>query len=258
MSCAKGPVTQTEKALNVDIEILSSAMIIGLLGAGHCIGMCGGIGSALTFAISKDDSSQRLAVIAAYNIGRIASYVLIGTIAAGIAELIQALGFPYFRFISAVLMILMGLYLSGIWRALSWLEKVGHYLWRFIQPLAARLMPVKSFRQALFLGTLWGWLPCGLVYTALAFSASQASAAQGALVMLLFGLGTVPAVVSGSLVAGAFKSLIQGRGFRYLSSMAMILFGIWTIYSALGHTGHHQHGNLTNGAVETHSPVQHH
>lgn len=225
----------------MSFETLAAAFVIGLLGAGHCIGMCGGISSALTFAIDKNKGLSCTGIIFGYNLGRIASYVIIGTLAAGLAEIFKSLGFPYFRVIAAVLMILMGFYLSGLWRILTVLEKGGKVLWRYIEPFGRRLMPVKSFHGALALGALWGWLPCGLVYTALAYSTAQADALSGALVMLAFGLGTMPAVVSGSLLADVFSRFIAGRGFRYLSAVAMILFGLWTLYGSLGHAGHGHH-----------------
>lgn len=227
------------------IDVLSSALLIGLLGAGHCVGMCGGISSALTFAIQHDSAGKRASLIVAYNLGRIFSYVLIGTIAATVAAYIQHLGFPYFRVVAGVLMILMGFYLSGWWRILTWLERGGKGLWQYLQPIGSRLLPVQNARSAFFLGAIWGWLPCGLVYTALAFSATQADAAHGALVMLAFGIGTLPAVVTGGLAAQALKSFLQSRGFRYFSAVLMILFGLWTIYGSLGHAGHHsaEHGD---------------
>ena len=231
-------------------DVIGAALIIGLLGAGHCIGMCGGIGAALTLAIDKQNRKARIAIITAYNLGRVLSYVLIGTLAAGAASWAQALGFPYFRAIAALLMILMGFYLSGIWRLLTWLEKGGAIIWRYLQPIGSRLMPVKTIRSALLLGAIWGWLPCGLVYTALAYSASQADLMSGALVMFAFGVGTLPAVVSGSVLASSFKYFIQGAGFRYATALAMCVFGAWTFYGAIGHQ-HHDHG------VESHDHHSH-
>lgn len=243
------------------MNVAVSALLIGLLGAGHCVGMCGGISSALTFAIKHDSAVKRASLILAYNVGRIFSYVLIGTIAATIASYIQDLGFPYFRFIAAVLMILMGFYLSGLWRVLTWLERGGKVFWRYLQPIGNRLLPVRSASSALLLGAVWGWLPCGLVYTALAFSATQADSVQGALVMLAFGIGTLPAIVVGSVAAHALKSLIQSRGFRYVSALAMIVFGLWTIYGSLGHAGHSHHAGHSPGTQDGASEpinIEHH
>lgn len=137
----------------------------------------------------------------------------------------------------------MGLYISGLWRILTWLEHGGKIVWRHIQPLGTRLMPVKNVHSAFFLGAVWGWLPCGLVYTALVFSASQANMLAAAIVMLAFGLGTLPAVISGGLMADAFKQILQGEWFRNTSAVAMVLFGVWTIYGSVAHLNHGEHNN---------------
>lgn len=236
----------------MSLDVFISALLIGFLGAGHCIGMCGGISSALTFAIKQEEKFQRLKIVCAYNAGRILSYVIIGSIAASLAAALQNLGFPYFRVLAAILMILMGFYLSGFWKVLVWLERGGKFLWRYIQPFGNRLMPVKNVRDALLLGALWGWLPCGLVYTALAFSTAQANYLDGAIVMLAFGLGTLPAVITGSFAADLIRRMMQGRAFRYLSALVMILFGVWTLYGSLGHAHHAHHVEETSGAEHHH------
>jgi len=141
--------------------LLLSALVLGLLGGGHCLGMCGGLMGALTLAIPPEQRGKRLRLLLAYNVGRILSYalagLLIGLAGWAVANSPAALAL---RVIAALLLIGMGLYLAGWWSGLTRVEALGRGLWRHIQPYASRLMPVTSLPRALLLGALWGWLPC--------------------------------------------------------------------------------------------------
>ena len=159
------------------LPLLISALILGLLGGGHCLGMCGGLMGALTMAIPAEQRNRRLQLLLAYNIGRISSYALAGLLV-GLAG--WAIGNSpaalLLRALAGILLVCMGLYLAGWWSGLTRIEALGRHLWRHLQPLTRRLMPVTSVPQALFLGAIWGWLPCGLVYSSLLWAASQGSA----------------------------------------------------------------------------------
>jgi sulfite exporter TauE/SafE len=87
-------------------------------------------------------------------------------------------------------MIALGLYIGGWWFGLRQIEKVGGIIWQKIEPISRRFIPINSLFQAFILGALWGWLPCGLVYTILIWSISTSNAIEGGLLMLSFGLGT--------------------------------------------------------------------
>ena len=136
---------------------------------------------------------QRFRLLLAYNLGRISSYTLAGLLlglagwAVANSPLVMGL-----RVVAALLLIAMGLYLAGWWSGLTRIEALGRGLWRYIQPLTRRFMPVTSLPRALVLGSLWGWLPCGLVYSTLLWAASQGNALDSAALMLAFGLGTLP------------------------------------------------------------------
>ena len=220
---------------------------IGLLGAGHCVGMCGGIVSALGFA-SREGGSVRLML--GYNLGRITSYAAAGALVALLGQwgsTYLALG-PVLRVASGVILVLMGCYLGGWWRVLVHLERLGSRFWKYIQPLGQSLLPVRSLPQALALGMLWGALPCGLVYTALAYAAASAEVSNGMLLMVAFGLGTTPAMVAGGLLAGRLKVLLQRQSVRAVMAVVMIVFGIWTLASVAMHGQHSRasgdsHGN---------------
>jgi len=215
--------------------LLLSAVILGLLGGGHCLGMCGGLMGALTLAIPREQRSRRFGLLA-YNLGRILSYtaagLLIGLAGWAVASSPAAM---ILRVIAALLLIAMGLYLAGWWSGLTRLESLGRGLWRYIQPVASRLLPVSSLPRALLLGALWGWLPCGLVYSTLLWAASQGNAIDSALLMLAFGLGTWPVLLATGIAAERTTALLRKRGVRMAGGLLVILFGIWTL------PGPHQH-----------------
>ncbi|WP_313116650.1 sulfite exporter TauE/SafE family protein [Ectopseudomonas guguanensis] len=216
--------------------LLVSALILGLLGGGHCLGMCGGLMGALTLAIPPEQRGRRLQLLLAYNLGRILSYALAGlllglagwVVAGSQAEVIM-------RTLAALLLIAMGLYLAGWWSGLTRIEALGRGLWRHIQPLTRRFMPVTSIPKAVVLGSLWGWLPCGLVYSTLLWASSQGNAVNSALLMLAFGLGTWPVLLATGLAAERITALLRKRGVRMAGGLLVILFGIWTL------PGPHQH-----------------
>lgn len=218
------------------LPLLSSALILGLLGGGHCLGMCGGLMGALTLAIPPEQRGRRLRLLIAYNLGRILSYASAGLLL-GLAGWALA-GSPLatvMRVVAALLLITMGLYLAGWWSGLTRIEGLGRGLWRHIQPVATRLLPVSSMPRALLLGALWGWLPCGLVYSTLLWAASQGSATNSALLMLAFGIGTWPILLATGLAAERTNALLRRRGVRVAGGLLVILFGFWTL------PGPHQH-----------------
>ncbi|WP_165681569.1 sulfite exporter TauE/SafE family protein [Metapseudomonas otitidis] len=215
---------------------LVSALILGLLGGGHCIGMCGGLMGALTLAIPPEQRARRLRLLLAYNLGRILSYatagLLIGLAGWAVANSPAATAM---RVVAGLLLVCMGLYLAGWWSGLTRIEALGRGLWRHIRPVASRLLPVSTVPRALLLGALWGWLPCGLVYSTLLWSASQGSAGDSALLMLAFGLGTWPVLLATGLAAERLTALLRKRGVRITGGVLVMLFGIWTL------PGPHQH-----------------
>ena len=209
---------------------LLSALILGLLGGGHCLGMCGGLMGALTLAIPPDQRARRLRLLLAYNLGRILSYaaagLLIGLAGWAVASSPAAM---LLRVLAGLLLIAMGLYLAGWWSGLTHIEAVGRHLWRHLQPVASRLMPVSSLPRALLLGAVWGWLPCGLVYSTLLWAASQGDALDSGLLMLAFGLGTWPVLLATGMAAERLTALLRRRGVRMAGGLLVILFGLWTL-----------------------------
>lgn len=213
---------------------------------------------ALTMAIPAEAKAKRGLILIAYNLGRILSYTLMGFLAGIFAEQFAAMGGgTVLRVIAGALLIAMGLYLADWWRGLTKLETLGRYLWVYVQPLGKGLMPVNSLSKALLLGALWGWLPCGLVYAALATAMTQPAPALAAGAMLAFGLGTLPAVLAAGVAAQQLTRLLQQRQIRMGLALVIILFGGWTIWGAASHTHNHQHQHNSSMEPVDHSAMDH-
>ena len=229
----------------------TTAFIIGLLGGAHCIGMCGGIMNALSFAIPEQQRNWRQVtpILLLYNLGRIFSYAVAGAIVGVLGGWLQQTGSaaaPALRIFAGLMLIAMGLYLAGWWRGLTYLEKLGGYLWKYLQPIGNRLMPVTKLSQATVLGMIWGWLPCGLVYSTLTWSATSSSWQQSSLIMLCFGLGTLPTLLLTGMFAHQVNVWIQKTTVRNIAALLVIGFGVWTIawvayHRLYAHGGHQQH-----------------
>lgn len=241
----------------IDPTPLVAAVLLGFFSSTHCIGMCGGIMGALTMAVSAERRVQRISIVVSYNLGRIASYTFMGALAGFFGYWLLAAGAgQWLRILAAVLLLLMGLYLANWWRALTWLEKLGQGLWRWLNPLGKKLLPVRSAPQGFLLGVLWGWLPCGLVYTALTYAMAQSGALMGALTMLAFGLGTLPAVLAAAFAATPLLAFARSPRVRQGAALLLIVFAGWTFYGAVSHGGH-AHEEADAGE-ESHLHHQHH
>jgi sulfite exporter TauE/SafE len=220
---------------------MATAFLVGLLGGVHCIGMCGGIVGMLTAGL-QDAARSSLGRISlyhlAYNGGRIAGYTLagalMGTLGILIAEVVPIQHAQRALYaLAAIFMIGLGLYLAGWWRGLATVERAGVGLWRLLEPLGRRLAPVARLHQAIGLGFVWAWLPCGLVYSVLIWSVSAGSAMKGALLMLAFGLGTLPNLLAMGMLAGAAARLTSRPWIRRAAGALVMGFGLhalWRLY----------------------------
>lgn len=218
-----------------------AAFVVGLLGGVHCVGMCGGIVGALVFGLPESERSRPgilLPYLFAYNGGRLLSYTVAGALLGGIGWLATNLVAVHqaqqvLQALAGLFMVALGLYLAGWWMGLQRLERAGGHLWRRLQPLGRRLMPVRSTGHAFLLGGLWGWLPCGLVYSVLVWSIGAGSALQGGLLMLAFGLGTLPTLLATGLFAGQLAQLVRKSWVRRLAGGLVAAYGLLTLAFAL-------------------------
>ena len=217
-----------------------AAFLVGLLGGVHCVGMCGGIVGTLTLGLPvgvRSRAPRLLPYQLTYNLGRIAGYGLAGALLGGLGQA-AFLALPLQRglyFIAALFMLLLGLYLAGWWPGFARLEGLGTGLWRRIEPLGRRLLPIRSLGQALGVGFVWAWIPCGLVYSVLIWALAAGSAVQGALLMLAFGLGTLPTLLGMGMLAGLAARFTEQTWLRRLAGLLVLGFGLhalWQFFQA--------------------------
>ena len=215
---------------------LMSAFLVGLLGGGHCVGMCGGIVSAVSMHLPQHKT--KLPFLLAYNTGRVLSYTLAGIIAGLVGAssffLQHVLPVQHVLYgISSLMLVVLGLYLAGIWHGVIYLESAGKVIWKTLQPYSKHYIPVQNFKQAFILGILWGWLPCGLVYSVLIAAIATGHAINGGLLMLAFGLGTLPTLISMGMAAVKLKSILQNIWVRRVSGFLVLGFGLVGIYTLI-------------------------
>lgn len=236
----------------VDVT-LATALLVGLLGSTHCLGMCGGIVGML--ALASGASRGRLALfLLAYNLGRITSYTAAGALLGALGgHLYDALpggaGRWVAHLVSAGFMIALGLYLTGWWRGLALLERAGAHLWRRVEPMARRLLPVRHLAQAWLVGMAWGFLPCGLVYAALAWSLGAGDAAGGAALMAAFGAGTLPMLLVWGGLARALGVATRQARVRRASGGLVLAFGVYSLIAHVAHDGHAHTGAPATAAA---------
>ncbi len=232
-----------------------AALAMGFLGSAHCVVMCGGIVGALSQGspspsmgrLGRGDPrgiARSLLHQLTLSAGRIATYGGFGLVAGAggmiLGELLGPLGARSIRVAFGLLMVGVGLYLAGWWAGIARIETAGLGIWRRVSPLLATLQPADRAWKRFAQGAIWGWLPCGLVYAALAGAATSGSARRGALYMICFGAGTLPALLATGLVAERVTGLARSRSTRVVAGVFLIAFGLWTVGGALmpHHPGH--------------------
>lgn len=207
---------------------------MGLFSSMHCIGMCGSIIGTLTLSLSPDIRNKKTLLfpyVLNYNLGRITSY----TIAGGLVGIIGVLmimpfgeihGHRILQLLSALVMMSAGLYIAGWFPRFAYIEKMGVRFWKKIEPFGRKLIPVKTHTQAYLFGMVWGWLPCGLVYSALTLAATAGDVAKSALLMLAFGAGTLPAVMGVGIMTNILTRLSRTQRFKQLIGLFMIVLAL--------------------------------
>jgi hypothetical protein len=245
------------------MEILIAAFTLGLAGSTHCAGMCGGIAGALCMGVREEPRAARLAPhLLAHNLGRSLTYALLGAVFGGLAQALgweaPVKGWPLGAILSALFVIAAGLYLLGLTASLAWLERAGLALWRSVQPVTRHLLPARHAGQSLLLGLLWGFLPCGLVYAALALAMSASDPLAGASVMLAFALGTWPMLLA---IGFGWRRLaaFNGPGLRRGAGVLATGLGVWLLAMAMLPGGHDHTGHAASvEAPGTAHPHHHH
>lgn len=216
--------------------MLLTAFMAGLLGGVHCAAMCGGIVS-LTRA-SGTGTAQRSSFPLAYNAGRIASYAVAGALAgllgqAGMVLRGGVLAQHLLMFLMGAALIVVALNVAGVRPVMRGMETAGSVLWRQLQPVSRHVLPVTSPWQALGLGALWGWLPCGMVYAVLLVALAAGNAGEGALILAAFGFGTLPNLLLIGAAVDRAPGWMRLRGLRYVASAVIAAVGIYGMLHVL-------------------------
>lgn len=213
--------------MNDILPIILSAFFTGLAGGAHCLGMCGGIATALGM------HSRHRAHLLAYQAGRLFSYTCLGFICGWLLPLLglhPAMGGTglLIRRISSLVIAAIGLMQLLDISPLRQLERYGYRLWRPLNRFVQQLLPIRSHADAFLVGSLWGLLPCGLIYAALAIAVSRAQPLHSAAVMFGFGLGTLPAMLGlGFFSRQLARSLADSR-WRRLLGLPILLTAYWS------------------------------
>lgn len=219
--------------MNGDITLLT-LFLLGFFGGGHCVGMCGGLSSA--FALQLPPGLNRAGLIVLLNLGRISSYVFIGLLVGAIGQigisLDQTRWLQNGLYLSANLLLLfLGLYLAGISSLATRIESIGRPVWKRLNPLLNRLLPIQSVPACFGVGMLWGWLPCGLVYSASLYALGSGNALEGGLYMLAFALGTLPNLLAMGLFAAQLKIFLQRKTVRLAAGLLVAAWALWRLVS---------------------------
>jgi sulfite exporter TauE/SafE len=257
--------------LNPDLTAtlsLGAALLAGVAASGHCIGMCGGIAGALAMRDRESGAGVRLGLALAYNLSRILSYAVAGAIAGQLGRtLLKAVDVAplslAFRVLAGLIMLAAAGRLLFGWHLLDPLEAAGAGLWRRLAPWTGRQGRRGGLGGAVSLGLAWGWLPCGMTYSMLLLAATSGSAMVGAGIMLAFGAGTLPSMVTATV---AFDRIARGlavhASLRRIAGVLLMSFGLWTagyaLYHAVGHAGHAGRANAPASSAESPPGHEHH
>ena len=226
--------------MNQEITFLT-LFLLGFFGGTHCVGMCGGLSSA--FALQLPPHLNRIGLIVLLNLGRISSYVVIGLLVGLVGQVGISLddtrAVQNGLYIAAnALLLLLGLYLAGISTAATKIEGIGKPIWKRLNPLLNKLLPIKSVPACFGVGVLWGWLPCGLVYSASLYALGSGNALHGGLYMLAFALGTLPNLLAMGIFAAQLKTFLQKRMVRLCAGLLVAGWAIWRLaVFAMGQIG---------------------
>ncbi|MEY4933341.1 MAG: hypothetical protein RLZZ403_1661 [Pseudomonadota bacterium] len=243
---------------------LAAAFATGIAGSGHCFGMCGGMAAAYGGKARRDVEGARSPAarafmqVALYHVGRLGGYALLGAVAGGAGSLL--LGAPdllriatLLRVLTGAVIVAMGLRLLVGIGGLGFLERGGARLWRYLAPTARRLAAGNGAAAALGAGLLWGWLPCGLVYSMLALAAAQATPVSGGATLLAFGVGTLPAMLTSGLMASQLSRLLKNPRARPVAGLALVACGVWTALASQGHSHSALTPHAQAGSAHVHS-----
>lgn len=204
---------------------------------------------------SRDNNKRRSSLILAYNLGRIISYSIAGILAGTLGMVFVDLssqynGYKALHFLAGIFLIVLGLHVAGFLPQLKRIENLGMGAWRVLQKTGKSFLPVDNFFRALAFGSIWGWLPCGMVYSVLLWTVSSADPILGGAYMLAFGLGTLPGMCAAGILAQQMTRLFNRPYIRQVFGVLIMVFGLASITlqpmshaepGSADHSHHHHH-----------------
>ncbi|PCJ88685.1 MAG: hypothetical protein COA54_02260 [Thiotrichaceae bacterium] len=225
---------------------LTAAFLLGFFSSLHCIGMCGGIIGALSLSLPleiRNNKAKLFSFVLSYNIGRLLSYGMAGLIAGAVGtSVLQSTGFDQghaiLRSIGVAMMVAIGLYLTGWLPQLARVEKIGIPIWKRLEPIGRKLVPVASIPKALAYGLIWGWLPCGLVYFVLIWALTAGDAWLGAMTMIAFGAGTLPTLITAGFMTSWITRFAHSTKARQIVGLLIIVMAIGSLFIPMEHSHH--------------------
>jgi len=211
-------------------EILTS-FFVGLFGSFHCIGMCGPIAIALPVPNSNNLSfvSGRLL----YNLGRVATYSFLGAVFGLLGSRLVISGFQQSISIVLGVVIVIAVIIPGKYKSIISQHKMVQKISLPLKSGISNLFKQGTFSAMFLIGILNGFLPCGLVYVALAGAIASGDAVSGSAVMILFGLGTIPAMLAATIF-GKFINLNIRRKITKAIPVFAIILGLLFIFRGMG------------------------
>lgn len=228
------------------------AFSLGIFSTVHCLGMCGGIITALSLGLPGHVRQNRkiyVPIICTYNLGRVFSYAVAGAIAGIFGHIIlnqfeSNAGYFLIRLIAGLVLVMLGLHIAGWSYGIRHIEGLGMKLWKVVQPIGRHFLPVDSIFKALVMGCLWGWLPCGLVYSVLLWSVTSTDPLSGTVYMLCFGLGTLPGMITAGILSSSLQKFASRDKIRKLFGLFIICFGLISPWIEV-----HQHDRATGPEI---------
>lgn len=212
------------------MEILVSALILGLMGSFHCAGMCGPI--AIALPLHGNTISQKIFGGTLYNIGRTITYGVMGVVFGLLGQGLSMIGFQQkISVIMGALMIISILF-PALFRNQYRMDKSWFSFVSKLKATIGKMFSIRSFSSLFLIGLLNGLLPCGLVYMAIAGAIGTGDVTLGTLYMILFGLGTIPMLLFISLAGNMMSQAIR-RKINKLIPVMVVLVGIFFILRGL-------------------------
>lgn len=212
------------------IALLTSALLLGLAGSFHCLGMCGPIVVALP--LHGNTLAQKIYGGTLYNLGRTVTYGVMGAIFGLLGQGLELVGFQQVVSVVMGALMVISVLFPSLFRNQYDLTKSSFKLVGKLKKSISNMFSVRSFQSLFIIGLLNGLLPCGLVYIALAGALATGNAATGTLYMVLFGLGTIPMLLALG-VAGNVVSAQARKKISRLIPVLVVIVGIFFILRGL-------------------------